>query len=90
VIIYPLELDLVTSQIKHPQIKPRPSTTEERKCVPKDYQEPYYSLINQQVEATWNGSLIHNENGKFPWTFVETGNNLLLPTMQGHTQDMKT
>jgi hypothetical protein len=51
----------------------RPLTTDERKRVPIDYRKPYYSLTNQCIEATWNKNPVYSENRKFPWTFIESG-----------------
>jgi hypothetical protein len=51
----------------------RPLTTEERRHIPIDYKDAYYSFTNQRVEANWNGNLVYSEIRKFPWTFTETG-----------------
>jgi hypothetical protein len=51
----------------------RPLTTDERKRIPIDYREPYYSLTNQHIIATWNEYPVHSEKGKFPWTITESG-----------------
>jgi hypothetical protein len=60
-----------------PQEEDQPTTRilvrEERKWIPVDYKDPYYSLTNQRFKATWNGDTVHSENRRFPWTFVETG-----------------
>jgi hypothetical protein len=51
----------------------RPLNTNERKQIPADYRNPYYSLTNQCIEATWNKYPVYSKTGKFPWTIRETG-----------------
>jgi hypothetical protein len=54
----------------------RPLTTEEIRQIPIDYKDPYYSLTNQQVKATWNEKPVYSEKGKFPWSFTESGQHI--------------
>jgi hypothetical protein len=51
----------------------RPLTTEEKKRIPIDYKDPYYSLTNQRIEATWNKYPVHSKTGKFPWVITKSG-----------------
>jgi hypothetical protein len=51
----------------------RSVTTDEKRQIPIDYKDPYYSLTNQRFEATWNEYPVHSETGKFPWFITESG-----------------
>jgi hypothetical protein len=51
----------------------RPVTTDEKRQIPINYKDPYYSLTNQQIEATWNGYPVYSETGKFLWVITESG-----------------
>jgi hypothetical protein len=54
----------------------RPLTIEEKRRIPIDYKDPYYSLTNQRIEATWNKYPVYSEKGKFPWTITKTKQNI--------------
>jgi len=51
--------------------KRRDLTDEESESVPSYFNNPFYSLEDNLVYATWNGRPISSSNTKFPWTFVD-------------------
>jgi len=50
--------------------KRRDLTEEESESVPSYFDNPFYSLEDNLVYATWNGKVVSSCDGKFPWTFV--------------------
>src|SRR6266702_4022292 len=51
--------------------KRRDLTEEESESVPSYFNNPFYSLEDNLVYATWNGRVVSSLNAKFPWTFVD-------------------
>jgi len=51
--------------------KRRDLTEEESKSAPSYFDNPFYSLEDNLVYATWNGRPVSSSNGNFPWTFVD-------------------
>src|SRR6266702_4250550 len=62
--------------------KRRDLTEEESESVPSYFDDPFYSLEDNLVYATWNGRVVSSSDGKFPWTFV-------LEQRQVHFDDYK-
>jgi len=51
--------------------KRRDLTDKESESVPSYFDDPFHSLEDNLVYATWNGRVVSSSNGKFPWMFVD-------------------
>ncbi len=50
--------------------KRRDLTDYENQFVPNYFDDPFYSLEDNLVYATWNERLVSSPDASFPWTFV--------------------
>src|SRR6266702_2596229 len=50
--------------------KRRDLTKYESQSVPSYFDDPFYSLEDNLVYATWNERVVSSFDGKFPWTFI--------------------
>ncbi len=51
--------------------KRRDLTNEESESVLSYFDDPFYSLEDNLVYATWNGRVVSSTDAKFPWTFID-------------------
>jgi hypothetical protein len=65
----------------------RPVTTDEKKRIPIDYKNPYYSLTNQRFEATWNEYQFIVKQGSSRGSSLNQDSKSLPDTTKENTQD---